>query len=173
LSSTSTSTNTHTSTLTKVVYVTRKVQADFLEILDLYGYFSESYARNLIADIRVFLDEEVIDMVRFSWAKTNSTIVLEELKYEVISGGIGLADDRPGGIGYRTDLQTADFSVRIQYNNRWSMLSDTEKQAVSSRLSLKWGPAGQLDYSGGKWINDRSYSSDGVYGLNRTRFCIN
>jgi hypothetical protein len=173
LSSTSTRTSTHTSTLTKVVYVTRKVQADFLEILDLYGYFSESYARNLIADIRVFLDEEVIDMVRFSWTKSNTAIVLEELKYDVISGGIGLADDRPGGIGYRSDLQTADFSVRIRYNNRWNMLSDTEKQAVGLRLFLKWGPAGHLDYSGGKWVDDRSYSSDGIYGLSRARFCIN
>ena len=58
---TSTRTASATSTVTKIVYVTRKVQADFLAILETYGYFSEAYAQNIIHDVRVFLDEEVIE----------------------------------------------------------------------------------------------------------------
>jgi hypothetical protein len=146
------------------------VQADFLEILDLYGYFSESFACSLIADLRVFLDEEVIDTLHFTWTKANTSLVLEELKYQVVVGGVGLADDRPGGIGYRSDLQAAGFSVRIFYNDRWRNLSESEKQTIRSRLSLSWGPAGELDYSGGKWVNSRSYSQDGEFGLTRNRF---
>ena len=65
--STATRTATQTSSLTKVVYVTRKVQADFLAIIDTYNYFDEDYARKLIADVRTFLDEYVIDAVKFVW----------------------------------------------------------------------------------------------------------
>ena len=89
---------TQTSSLTKIVYVTRKVQADFLAIMDTYGYFSEDYARNLIADVRTFLDEDVIDAVKFVWKSVGINEVLEEIRYVVITGGIGLADDRPGAL---------------------------------------------------------------------------
>jgi hypothetical protein len=96
--STATRTATQTSSLTKVVYVTRKVQADFLAIMDTYNYFDEDYARKLIADVRTFLDEDVIDAVKFVWKQRGTNTVLEEIRYTVIAGGIGLADDRPGGI---------------------------------------------------------------------------
>lgn len=161
---------TQSSTLTKVVYVTRKVQADFLEILDTYGYFGEAYAQKIIADIRLFLDEEVIGSVHFIWRKNNSNYVLEELKYTVIAGGIGLADDRPGGITYRVDLQSADFEVRVRYNDRWRNMPEVEKQAVRNRLVLNWGPGGRLDYTGGTWTTDKTYSQDGSDGLVRARF---
>src|SRR5260370_24267477 len=90
---TSTRTATTTSTVTKIVYVTRKVQADFLAILDTYGYFPEDYAQHLIHDVRVFLDEEVIDHVRFVWTRPSSTYVLEDLYYTVVAGADQLAHD--------------------------------------------------------------------------------
>ncbi len=166
--STSTRTTTQTSTLTKVVYVTRKVKADLLAILDTYGYFSESYAQDVIHDVRVFLDEEVIDRVKFVWTRPGSTYVLEELEYQVVSGDVGLADDRAGGIKYRYDLGGADFHVRITYNSRWKSIGAQGQAEIRSDLSLKWGSAGTLDYSGGRRVSDRTYSRDG-YGLNRPR----
>ncbi|SRR5579875_292004 len=166
---TSTRTATATSTITKIVYVTRKVQADFLAILETYGYFSEDYAQQLIHDVRVFLDEEVIDHIRFVWSRPGSTYVLEELNYTVVAGGVGLADDRSGGIRYQAALASASFHVRITYNSRWEKLPEVEKRTIRKQLDLSWGPAGQLDYSGGKWTADRTYSRDG-YGLVRQRF---
>ena len=117
LTATATRTATQTSSLTKVVYVTRKVQADFLAILDTYHYFAEDYAIQLIADVRTFLDEAVIDAVKFTWKEAGTNTVLEEIRYMVISGSVGLADDRPGGIRYNTALKSADFiGVRhLQY----------------------------------------------------------
>lgn len=166
---TSTRTTTLTSTFTKIVYVTRKVQADLLSIQDLYEVFPEGHAQNIIHDIRHFLDEEVIDKVKFTWIEDGGIRVLEELEYKVITGGIGLADDRPGGIRYRWLLANAKFSVRITYNNRWSQMEDWEKAEVRKDLKLSWGPSGQLDYSGGRWITDRTYSKND-YGLTRRRF---
>ncbi len=166
---TSTRTATATSTVTKIVYVTRKVQADFLAILDTYRYFPEDYAHHLIHDVRVFLDEEVIDHIRFVWTRPSSTYVLEELNYTVVAGGVKLADDHSGGIRYQAALAKASFDVRVTYNRRWKDLAEDEKSAIRKSLDLNWGPAGQLDYSGGKWTTDRTYSRDG-YGLIRQRF---
>jgi hypothetical protein len=166
---TSTRTATASSTVTKIVYVTRKVQADFLAILETYGYFSEDYAQNIIHDVRVFLDEEVIDHIRFVWTRPSSTYVLEELNYTVVDGGVELADDHSGGIRYQAALANASFHVRVTYNRRWNHLAEGEKGAIRKSLDLNWGSAGQLDYSGGTWTTDRTYSRDG-YGLVRQRF---
>src|SRR5260370_1202626 len=147
---TSTRTATATSTVTKIVYVTRKVQADFLAILETYGYFPEDYAQHLIHDVRVFLDEEVIDHIRFVWTRPSSAYVLEELNYTVVVGVVELADDHSGGIQYQAALAHASFHVRVTYNTRWKDLAENEKSSIHEGLDLNWGSAGQLDYSGGK-----------------------
>lgn len=166
---TATHTVTQTSSLTKVVYVTRKVRADFLAILDTYHYFAEDFAIQLIADVRTFLDEAVIDAVKFTWKVAGTNTVLEEMRYTVISGGVGLADDRPGGIGYNAALKNADFTVYVTYNTRWGNMNGQQKQAVAAALTLSWGPAGTLNYSQGSWHTDKTYSS-GDHGLSRQRF---
>ena len=125
---TSTRTTTATSTVTKIAYVTRKVQADFLAILETYGYFSEDYARQLIHDVRVFLDEEVIDHIRFVWTRPDSTYVLEELNFTVVAGGVELADNHSGGIRYQAALANAPFHVRVTYNRRWEHLAENERR---------------------------------------------
>src|SRR5207244_11793725 len=109
---TSTRTATATSTAPKIVYVTRKVQADFLAILETYGYFSEDYAQQLIQDMRVFLDEEVIDHVRFVWARPSRPPVIEELNYIVVAGGGELSDDPSGGVRSRATIAPASLHVR-------------------------------------------------------------
>jgi hypothetical protein len=169
MTATSTRSGTQTSAYTSVVHITRKVQTDILEIGDTYDYFQESFAQSVIHDVRIFIDEEVIDYVKFVWKDQNTSRVLDELRYQAISGGVGLADDRPGGIRYNSTLASADFSVRITYNRRWRKMAESERKAIQDRLSLIWGPAGQLDYSGGRWVSDRTYSMDGT-GLVRTRF---
>jgi hypothetical protein len=166
---TATRTATQTSSLTKVVYVTRKVQADFLAILDTYQYFSEDYAVKLIADVRTFLDEDVINAVKFIWKEAGTNNVLEELRYVVISGGVGLADDRPGGIRYNPALKHADFTVHVTYNDRWKNMNSQQQQTVHDGLRLSWGPAGTLNYSLGRWQTDKTYST-GDYGVSRQRF---
>jgi hypothetical protein len=155
---TATRSATQTSSLTKIVYVTRKVQADFLAIIDTYYYFTEDYARKLIADVRTFLDEDVIDTVKFVWKETGTYNVLEEIRYVVISGGIGLADDRPGGISYNAALKHADFTVYVTYNDRWKRMNAQQQQAVLNALQLPWGPGGTLNYSQGHWYSDVIYS---------------
>jgi hypothetical protein len=169
MSSSYTRSTTQTSTQSKVIHVTRKVQADLLAILDHYGYFSEDYAQKLINDIRVFIDEEAIEQVKFTWTRSGSNVVMEELDYKVIWGNIGLADDRSGGIRYRFDLTTAKFQVRINYSDRWRRMPEDQKELIREELKLQWKTANQLDYSGGQWSSERSYSKDGL-GLSRSRF---
>lgn len=169
MSSSYTRSTTQTSTHSKVIHVTRKVQADLLAILDHYGYFSEDYAQKLINDIRVFIDEETIDRVKFTWTRSGSNVVLEELDYEVVWGNIGLVDDRSGGIRYRFELTTANFQVHITYSDRWRKMPEDQKKLIREDLKLEWRPANQLDYSGGQWSSERSYSKDGL-GLSRSRF---
>ncbi len=169
MTSTTTRAATQTSTLTKIIYVTQKVQADFIAILDTYGYFTLDYARSVIHDVRVLLDEEVIDRVKFVWTVPSSGRVMDEFEYVVIAAGIGQVDDRAGGVRYRPELATADFQVRVVYNDRWVKLAEDQKAAIREDLVLPWGPAGSLDYSGGRWVQDRTYAREG-YGLSRRRY---
>src|SRR5260370_1452034 len=131
---TSTRTATSTSTLSKINYVTRKVQPDFLAILDTYGYFSAAYGQQLIHDVRVFLDEEVIDRIGFVWTRPDGTSVLEELKYTVVAGRAELTDDRAGGITYRPELAQASFQVQVTYTARWKNMPEVEKNALRKEL---------------------------------------
>jgi hypothetical protein len=169
MSTSFTRSSTQSSTYTSVVHITRKVQTDILEIGDTYDYFTESYAQDVIHDVRIFIDEESIDYVKFVWKERGSNRVLEELRYQIVSGAIGLADDRPGGIRYNPALADADFSVRITYSDHWTGMAESERKSVRDRLELTWGPAGRLDYSGGQWSSDRTYFMDGS-GAVRTRF---
>jgi hypothetical protein len=160
---------TGTTPHTAVLHITRKVQADLLAIGDTYDYFTEDYTQDVINDLRTFIDEEVLDQVKFIWTKPGTNQVLDALRYVVLDGVAGLADDRPGGIRYDPVLATADFHVRVTYNSRWTKMDLTERNSIRSQLTLAWGAAGQLNYSGGKWIGDRTYSMD-VRGLARSRF---
>lgn len=160
---------TQTSTLTKVVYVTRKVQADLFNIVDTYNQITQDYAEKLIHDLRILLDEEVLDRIEFLWTYRSTEIVLGAYAYKVIGDGIGLADDRAGGIRYDAVLQSCDFSVRIFRNAHWRQMSTASKQSITDQCDLNWSPAGPLDYSRGTFTSGRMYSKDGL-GLNRDGF---
>ena len=120
LAATLTRSGTGTMPYTSVVHITRKVQTDMLEIGDTYEYFTEKYAQDVIHDVRIFIDEEVIDKVEFVWLEAGTNQVLDALRYVVLNGVVGLADDRPGGIRYDPILASADFRVRVYYNSRWT-----------------------------------------------------
>lgn len=170
LAATLTRSGTGTMPYTSVVHITRKVQTDMLEIGDTYAYFTEKYAQDVIHDVRIFIDEEIIDKVEFVWLEAGTNQVLDALRYVVLNGVVGLADDRPGGIRYDPILASADFRVRVYYNSRWmTELDETERNSIRSGLTLTWGPSGQLDYSGGRWMDDRTYSMH-TKGFVRQRF---
>jgi len=169
MSTTLTRTGTQTSTLSRVVYVTRKAQADLFAIVDTYRQISEAYAVDLVHDLRIFLDEELIERIDFLWVWPGTNLVMGAYSYRVIANGIGLVDDRSGGIGYDRTLAQSKFDVRVYYNARWSALSQQEGQTISDRLAMPWGPGGQLDFSRGSWGADRTYAKDN-YGLARQRF---
>ncbi len=164
-----TRTGAATTTYERIEYVTRKVRADLFAIVDSYRYFDERRATNLIADVRTFLDEEVLDRVQFVWLRRGTQVVLEEFRYVVLADGSGCVDARSGGVPYRPELASADFRVQVTYSDRWTRLSDAEREAIRKRLVLSWGPAGRLDYAGGSWVTDRAYAKDG-YALERKQF---
>ncbi len=161
---------TLTTTWARVKYVTRKVQADLLAILDTYGYYSEEFGLKLIKDLRVLLDDEVIWRVDFVWAKKGTNEVIESLSYTVVCGD-ALPDQDAGDVLYRPALaaSVASFSVVIYRNERWKTLQEASKQRVRERLDLDWENGADYDYGSGWWVSDRTYSKGG-YGLERKRF---
>ncbi len=162
-------TSATTTTYERIEHVTRKVLADLFAIIDSYGYFQEGYATNVVADVRTYLDEEALDSVQFIWLRRGTQTVLEEFRYVVLADGAGRVDARSGGVPYRPELKEAHFRVRVTYGACWMAMAETERSAIRKRLVLGWGPAGQLDYEGGKWVNDRTYAKDG-YALERRQF---
>lgn len=160
-----------TSTIAKIAYVTRKMQADFLAILDTYTYegYSETYAREIIEDIRRLLDEEVLEYISFVWTRKGTNIVLDTFRYSILTGEAITSNDRSGGVPFLSELANAHFTVRLDYNQRWQNMSSSEKVSVSEDLNISWVSAGSLNYSNGSWSTERTYSKDG-YGLVRQRF---
>ena len=154
MSFTQTRSGTLTTTWARVKYVTRKVQADLLAILDTYGYYTEEHGLKLIKDLRVLLDDEVIWRVDFVWAKKGTNEVIESLSYSVVCGD-ALPDNDAGDILYRSALSAsaASFSVVIYRSQRWKIMQESSKQKVRERLELNW-----------------EHDADYDYGLERKRF---
>jgi hypothetical protein len=169
MSATQTRAGTQTGTLSKIVYVARKVEADLLAIIDTYGCASEQWAINVMHDVRVLMDEEVIEKVYLVWTRRGTNEVLDAYCYRVIVGGIGLADDRSGNIRYRPELVGADFNFLVDYKARWWQLTHEDKADIQERLILNWTTGGALDYSKGQWTSDKTYSKDD-FGVARDRF---
>ena len=171
MSASNTRTAAATTTVAKIAYITRKMQADFLAILDTYTYdgYSESYALEIVEDIRRLLDEEVLDTISFVWTRKLSNRVLDTFRYSVVTGEAVTTNDRSGGVAYYSELAQADFRVRLNYNQRWKNLSQSERNSISADLNITWVSANQLDYGTGSWTTEKTYSKDG-YGVVRERF---
>jgi Bacterial HORMA domain family 1 len=169
MSATQTRAATQTGTLSNIVYVARKIEADLLAIIDTYGCRNEQWATNVMHDVRVLIDEEVVEKVYVAWTRRGTNEVLDAYSYRVIIGGYGLADDKSGNIRYRSELATADFNFRVEYKQRWWDMKPEDKQDVQERLKLTWTTAGVLDYSRGVWTSDKTYSKDD-FGVSRERF---
>ena len=166
-STTRTAAATAANTYSDIVSVTRKLRADLLQVLDHYGYFSEDYAEKIVHDLRVMIDEGIIEWAQLTWRSPSSNAVLAAFRYTVVVGDIGFANDRPGGIPYRPDLSAADFNVRVSYNAAGRAMSSTAKSNLP--LKLAWTPGARLDYSGSSWTSDRNYRSNDT-GLRREAF---
>lgn len=142
MASTLTRSASQTTSYQKIVPVTRKVLADLLAIFETYDYFSEDHAAQLINDIRTFLYENVIERVQFIWLEAGTNQVLDAFSYRVILNGLGLADDRSGGIRYRSELAEAHFNVRLFYNDRWNKLEEPERREIPQLASSELGSRG-------------------------------
>ena len=158
---------TSANTYTDVVSVTRKLRADLLQVLDHYGYFYVDYAEDIIHDIRLMIDEGILDSVELTWRAYGSHSVLAAFRYDVINGDIAPADNRPGGIPYRPDLKNARFNVVVRYNAAGRKLSPTDERDLGFKLS--WVFDSGFDYSTGSWSSDRYYVSNSI-GLQRLAF---
>ena len=119
----------------KVVYVTRKVQADLFQLAETYGQMTEDYALKLIHDLRVYLDEEVLDEITFLWTRPGTNQVVGAYTYKVLSAGVGLVDDRSGGIRYDPTLRASTFSTEIKHNARWRGMTQDEQDEVRIRAA--------------------------------------
>ena len=166
---TQTRTATATSTLTKVVYVTRKVQADLFNLVDTYEQISQEYAEKLIHDLRILLDEEVLERIDFLWTYPGTNVVVGAYIYKVIAAGVGTVDERAGNIRYDPILQASEFTVRIYRNAHWYGMSDSDRKAITDKCCIGWTRGAALDFSRGSTTAEKTYSKDGL-GLNRERF---
>jgi Bacterial HORMA domain family 1 len=162
--------SSQTTTWARVKYVTRKVQADLFAILDTYRYYSEGYAIHTIMDLRVMLDEAIIDRVDFVWTKKGTNEVIDCLSYTVVRGD-ALPDQDTGDIRYRPELaaQVATFSVVIYRNQRWRDMPEASKRAIREQMNDPWEGDVEHYYGFGWWMTDRTYSKGG-YGLERKRY---
>jgi len=164
-----TRTATSTLTLTKVVHVTRKVQADLFNLVDTYAQITQDDAETLIRDLRILLEEEVLERINFLWTYAGTNIVVGAYIYKVITAGVGLVDERAGGMRYDATLRAADFRVRIYWNSHWYGMSAADRDAIREKCSFTWTPGEALDFSRGTSTAERTYAKDDL-GLARERF---
>lgn len=163
---TNTFTTSNTFTKTGAKYLASKVAADLQAMRDHYGLPSEAKIRDYNTELAVLLTEGCLDSVEYGFKRNDRRIV--SLYYKVRADG-SLTDGRSGGVYARADVNGADWFSFLTYNGRWERLGEDERRQIKDRTHVKRS-SGQAPQDGsGRWVADRSYSSQGV-GTQRQTF---
>ena len=160
-----TSTISSTFTLTIARYIASKVVADLRGLNAYYGQPSESDIWDFCEELTVFLEEGYLASVEYGFVRNDQRVVT--LFYEVLADG-SLTDGISGGVYARADITGANWFSFLRHNWEWALVPADEQQRIEARLPFQRVPGQGPQDGNGYWVNDRSYSSDGVGTQRRT-----
>lgn len=168
MSFTMTRTASESFTLTYAKYLASKVTSDMWRCKQLYNRPTEDQINNYGTELALMLRDGYVEAYEFGFQKEDQRLL--SWRYTVdSSGNLNASDDRPGGVVAGVAVSDAAFFNQMTWSAAWFDLSQEERDRISTGLPIKRvtkdGPKDGLGY----WVEDRSYTSNGV-SLSRKTF---
>ena len=162
---TNTFTTSSTFTRTGAKYIASKVMADLRGMRAYYEQPDESRIREYGEELVELLAGDYLASVEYGFMRNDQMVVA--LRYEVRQDG-SLQDGKSGGVFAGADISNAKWFSVLTNSLKWVSLSDVERQQIEERIPIKRTPGQGPQDGSGRWVTDRSYSSEGVGTQRRT-----
>lgn len=153
-----------TFTITNAKYLSSKVASDLKRIQRYYGKPSDQQISDFEKEITILLKGGFLSTVTFGFKK-NGLFIKPTLHYTA-SDLSALGDDDPGRVPINEDVTGAVFSSFLVKNEKFALVSDTEKEKIENEIPVKRVTAANPSFSG-VLTSDKNYLSNGV-SLNRS-----
>lgn len=163
---TSTYTTSSTFTRTQAKYLASKPAADLRQMQLFYGRPTDTVIDDYVVELIELLAGRYLDYVEYGFRRNGIWVV--SLRYQAGWDGSLAVDDRPGRLPTNVDVANATWYSFLVKNSNWSNLSSAEQQRVLDAIPVKRSTAEASGYANGVWIEDRTYSSNGVSLSRRT-----
>ena len=164
---TQTGTRTSTFNISQARYVTSKLMTDLRLLQGAYGEPSDGDIVDYGEEAALLLRDGLLGEVTYGFLRAGNWVVA--LRYVARTDGTLQSDDRAGRIPRRVDVSGARFYSYLSYSAGWNLLSWFQQKQVQEALPIDRVTAAQPGTSGGLWISDKAYSSNGS-GVGRSTF---
>lgn len=142
-----------------------RVTTDLRQCSILYGNPSRSSLDDYQVELEELLLGGYVDKYQFGFKKDGR--VVWSLRYTV--GPDGALTGGAGGVPGGADVTQAAWFNHLTYSWTWSLLSDSAREAVESKLPFARVTRSLPSDAHGYWEHDRTYAAGGV-GLQRAVF---
>lgn len=155
-----------TFSLTSAKYLASKVTSDMRRCAQTHGRPYESEINEYGTELALLLRDGYISNYEFGFEKDGRRVL--SFFYKVVGGQLVASDDRPGKI-YDGSVSGSSFFNFITRSTKWTLLSQAERDAFNKLSPITRNSGSPPADGNGYWVNDLSYSKDGV-ALQRKTF---
>jgi hypothetical protein len=151
---------TTTFTVTHARHIAAKVATDLKRIQRFYGKPSDSSIQDYETEIIVLIKEDAVRTVTYGFMR-NDKWIEPTLIYTAkdLASATG-ADDDPGRVRAGQNIAGAVFHSYLIFSDKWTRLSQGERDAIRKSLPFQRGGAPEPSVDG-YLDQDRTYSSGG------------
>jgi HORMA domain-containing protein len=142
--------------------------ADYRIVAEWTELHSAEYIDQTIAAVKAVAEEQYLKEVHLQ-LRSSTGAIRQAAAYRVSANAAGWSTDRPGDLYW--DSNNGDYlQLIVFYTQKWSDLSQAERDAFRALHMPGWGPS-DFDGSYGSMSGstDRRYASR-AYGMERTRY---
>ncbi len=159
-------TASHTTTYSQTTarYVASKVAADLHQLSLFYGRPRPAEIEEYVKELVILLPRRFISSVDYGFQVGNTWVAA--LRYVAQPDGTLTADARAGGVPANMTVNGRSWHSFLRYSEAWSRLSNDERGLIEATLPFKRVEAPEPDTGAAVWVEDKSYSREGL-GLSR------
>ncbi len=155
---TSTTTRSSSFTRTDAKYLASKVGADLHQLRRLFGKPSEEDIAEYLEELTTLLAGGYLSYVEYGFRKGNDWVYCHRYTASQL---LANTDDRPGGVLPRS-VGDASFYSYLSRSTAWSNLTASDRERILAAIPVKRTGAPLPGTTGGNWVEDRTYGSNGV-----------